>query len=108
MRTTADSTNYNPPRLSGNLAQSAPRQTYKSNPLYCNYQKVNEKKIYQIDENVVENQLKGFYNIFEEEGNKLTYSNKGFDKIAVNFVGIKAFAPSSAQSSPLDQSFTTF
>ena len=89
MRTTADSTNYNPPRQSGNSVQSAPRQTYQSNPPYCGYQKANEKEVYQVDKDAVENQLKGFYNTFEEKNDDVTYSDKGFDKIAVNFVGIE-------------------
>ncbi len=38
---------------------------------------------------MVENQPESFYNTFEEEGNDVTYSEEGFDKIAVNFVDIK-------------------
>lgn len=39
----------------------------------------------------MENQPKGLYNTFEEEDNNVTYLDKGFDEIAVNFVRIEAF-----------------
>lgn len=82
--------NYNPPCQSSNSTQAVPHQPYQSNPLYYSYQKTNEKRVYQIDEDVMENQSKGFYNIFEKEGNDMTYSDKSFDKIAVHFVCIEA------------------
>lgn len=37
----------------------------------------------------MKNQLVSFYNIFEEKGDDVTYLNKDFDKIAVNFVSIE-------------------
>ena len=81
--------NYNLPRQFSNSMQAAPHQAYQSNPLYYSYQKTDVKMVYQVDGDMVKNQLKGFYSIFEEEGDNVTYLNKDFDKIAVNFVGIK-------------------
>lgn len=37
----------------------------------------------------MENQPESFYTIFEDEGNNITYLDEGFNKIAVNSVGIK-------------------
>lgn len=37
----------------------------------------------------MENQPKGFYTTFENEERNVTYSDKGFDKVLVNFVGIE-------------------
>ena len=65
-------------------------QAYQSNPSYCSYQKTNKKRVYQVDENTVENQLKGFYTTFDKENDNVIYSDKDFDKIAINFVGIEA------------------
>lgn len=37
----------------------------------------------------MENQLEGFYIMFENEERDVTYSDEGFDKVLVNFVGIE-------------------
>ncbi len=85
----ADSANYNPPRQPINSMQSALCQAYQSNLPYRGYQKVDEKGVYQVDEDVVENQPNDFYNTFEEEGDDVIYSDEGFDKMTINFVGIE-------------------
>lgn len=37
----------------------------------------------------MKDQPKSFYTRFDDEGKDVTYSDKGFEKIAVNFVGIE-------------------
>lgn len=37
----------------------------------------------------MENKPDGFYTTFEDDKRDVSYSNKGFDKIIVNFVGIE-------------------
>ncbi len=88
-RAAANSANYNPPRQSGNSVQTASRQNYQSNPPYYGYQRLDEKGVYQVDENPVDDQPEGFYTTIEDEDDEMTYSDKGFDEIAVNFVGIE-------------------
>ncbi len=66
-----------------------PRQPYQSNQPYCGYQRAEEKGVYQVDEGQVEDGPEGFYTTFENEANKVSYSNEGFDKVTVNFVGIE-------------------
>ena len=68
---------------------SAPRQPYQSSPPDCGHQKTDEKGVYQIDRDLVEDQPEGFYTIFGDEGEDVTYSDKGFEEVAVNFVGIE-------------------
>ncbi len=89
-RTAASAANYNPPRQLSASAQSAPCQAYQSNPPYRGYQKTDEKRVYQLDEDPVENQLEGFYTTFDENDKEFTYADEGFEKVAVNFVGIEA------------------
>lgn len=86
----ASTANYNLLyRLSG-YVQGASRQTYQSNPSYCDYQKTDKKGIYQLDKDQVENQLKSFYNTFNKDDKDITYANKGFKNVVVNFIRIKA------------------
>lgn len=66
-----------------------PRQLYQSSSPYRGYQKIDEKGLYQIDKDLVKGQPKGFYTIFDDVSKDVTYSDKDFKKIAVNFVGIK-------------------
>ncbi len=88
-RTTISAANYNPSRQLSAPAQSAPRQAYQSNPPSCGYQKTDEKGVYQLDEDPVENQTDGFYTTFDENDENVTYADKGFEEVAVNFVGIE-------------------
>lgn len=39
----------------------------------------------------MEDQPEGFYTIFDANGEDVTYSDKSFDKVVVNFVGIETF-----------------
>lgn len=80
-----NSANYNPPRQPSNMAQSASHHNYQSNPPYRGYQKVNDKVLYQVDKDSVNDQPQGFYTIFGHKGNEITYLNKDFDEIAVKF-----------------------
>ncbi len=88
-RPAANSTTYNPPRQPINPAQAAPRQPYQSNQPYRGYQRAEEKGVYQVDKGPVEDELEGFYTTFENEADKVFYSNEGFDEVTVNFVGIE-------------------
>ena len=49
-----------------------------------------EKGLYQIENDATEQQLEGFYTMFEPEEEELAYSDEGFDKDFVNFVGNEA------------------
>ena len=89
VRAIANLANYNLPHQPANSAQTASRQNYQSNPPYCGYQKVNEKGVYQVDKNPVDDQSESFYTTFGDEGDEMTYSDKGFDKITMNFVKIE-------------------
>lgn len=51
--------------------------------------KKQKKKVYQVDNEVMKDQPKGFYTILKFEKKDITYSDKGFDKVIINFVGIK-------------------
>lgn len=86
----ASAANYNPPRQFSGSAQSALRQAYQSNPSYRGYQKTDEKRVYQLDADPVENQLEGFYTTFDKNDKEVTYADKGFEEVAVNFIGIEA------------------
>lgn len=44
-----------------------------------------------MNKNAMENQPESFYNTFDKDGDNVTYSEEGFDKIVVNFVSIEAF-----------------
>lgn len=46
--------------------------------------------IYQFDKNLVENQPKSFYITFDKDDEDVTYANKGFKEVVVNFVRIEA------------------
>lgn len=37
----------------------------------------------------MKDQSEGFHTTFDEDGEDITYSNKGFDGVIVNFVGIE-------------------
>lgn len=86
IRVTVNSPKYNPLRQTSNSTQAVTYQTHQSNPLYRGYQKTNKKEVYQVEKDLIKDQPKGFYTIFEDKSNNLTYSDKGFNKIAVNFV----------------------
>lgn len=60
---------------------------------YHGYQKNNKKRIYQIDNNTIEDQPKGFHTTFEIEEKYMTYLNKSFDEIIISFIKINIACP---------------
>lgn len=64
-------------------------QQYQSNLFQCTYQRNNKKKIYQIENKDMKNQPKSFYVTFDGKKKDVTYLNKKFNKILVNFMIIK-------------------
>ena len=84
-RNAADSTNYNPPRYSGNFCQAVPYQPYQLGPPQCAYQRAKEKGIYEIDNDPAPE-------IDEEDldAENSYFANKGYDKLQVNFVAIES------------------
>lgn len=44
----------------------------------------------QVDGDPMEDQPESFYTRYDDENNDITHSDKGFEEIAVNFVGIDA------------------
>lgn len=75
--------------LSGMFYQVILCQLYQLNFLYYSYQRSNKKKIYQIDNKILENLPKGFYIVFEAKREEINYLNKGFNKVVINFIGIE-------------------
>ncbi len=85
--------------------QLTPRQPYQTNPPNRGYQRSNEKEVYQIEDEDTEQHPEGFYMTFEQEGEEVQYSDKGFDEVDANFVGIESLygkcgAPFSLKSLP--------
>lgn len=66
------------------------RQLYQLNQPYRGYQKADKKRVYQIDNDVMEDQPERFHTTFKTEDEEVTYSDKGFNKVFVNFVRIEA------------------
>lgn len=64
-------------------------QQYQSEPLCHAYQKSDKKRVYQVNDKDVEDQLEDFYITFENEERDVTYLDKGFGKVLVNFVKIE-------------------
>ena len=63
-----------------------------------------EKGVYQVDDKDFKNCPKGFYMTFDPEGEEIHYSDKGFEEVIANFVGIEtvcskcsSFFPSKSQ-----------
>lgn len=81
------STNYNTSFISGNFA---PCQLYQLVLSQYIYQNAKEKEVYQIDKEEFGDHLKGFYTTLEHETKEGQYSDKGFDKVDTNFVGIES------------------
>lgn len=81
-------TNKNTSRELSSSIQAASRQTFQSNPPYRDYQKTDKKRVYQVDRDPIKDQSEGFYTRYNNEAEDITYSNKGFEKIAVNFIRI--------------------
>lgn len=83
------------PRTGGNFndgptPRQVPRQPYQSNSSYRGYQWPNEKGVYQVDDNdEFGSHLEGFYITLDQNAEEVQYSNKGFDKVDANFVGIE-------------------
>lgn len=73
----------------GTPYQAMPYQPYQSNLLHYGYERNNEKRVYQVDNNLIDNQSESFYIIFELKEGDVNYLDKGFDKDVVNFVEIK-------------------
>ena len=52
---------------------------------------MNDKKgVYQFNDEEADLHLKGFYTTLEQESKEVQYSDKGFDKVNANFVGVEA------------------
>lgn len=77
-------------------------QLYQSNQVYYNYSKNNKKRIYLIDDKAIEDQLEGFHIIFDVDKEDITYLDKGFDKVIINFVRIETFCLKCYSSFPLE------
>lgn len=84
-RNAGDLTNYNPPHYSGNSRQAVPRQPYQSRSPQRAYQCAEEQRVYQIDNDPAPE-------IDEEDldAENSYFTNKGYDKLQVNFVGIES------------------
>ena len=80
--------------------QAAPRQPYQSGPTQRAYQHAEEKEVYQVDSDAIEQQPEGFHTTFEPEEEELAYSHEGFDEGFVNFVGIEAVCSKCHSSFP--------
>ena len=70
--------------------QPAPHVPYQSNPPNRGYQKINEKGVYQIEDEDTDQHPEGFYTTFEQESEEVQYSDEGFDEMDANFVGIES------------------
>lgn len=57
--------------------------------MYCVYQKNNKKRVYHVNNKDIKNQPKGFYITFEDKKKDVTYLNKDFNKVIINFVEIE-------------------
>lgn len=101
IRNVGNSSNYNPLRQSGNSRQAILHQLYQSNQLYCGYLKSNKKGVYQVDNEAMKDQSESFYTIFDADGEDITYLDKSFDKLIVNFIGIETFCLKCHSSFPL-------
>lgn len=64
-------------------------QSYYIFFLYHGYESYEEKKVYQVDNNFIKDQLPRFYIILEIKEKDVIYSKKDFDKIVVNFIRIE-------------------
>ena len=82
--------NRNAPRQPSAAHQLAPREPYQSNPPYRGYQRNNEKGVYQVTDENIDQHLKGFYTTLEQKSEEVQYSDEGFDEIDTNFVGIES------------------
>lgn len=88
-RNTGNSANYNPLRWSGNSRQAIPCQLYQSNQPYHGYPKNNKKGIYQIDDKAMKDQPDCVHTTFDVDGKDIIYSDKGFQEVIINFIGIE-------------------
>ncbi len=84
-RNAADSTNYNPQRHSGNSRQVVPRQSYQSGLFQRAYQHAKEKGVYQIDDDPAPE-----INGEDLDAENFYFTNKGYNELQVNFVGIES------------------
>lgn len=73
-----------------NLHPPIPCHPYQSKQSYHSYYRANEKKLYQIDDKEFDDCSYGFYTTLENEAKEVHYSDECFDKVNVNFVGIKS------------------
>lgn len=69
--------------------QSMLHQLYQSNPPYRSYQRSNKKIVYPIGDEKTDPHLKGFYVILKWKDKEVQYSNKRFDYLNTNFIGIE-------------------
>ena len=77
------------PMPPSDLRPPVPRQPYQSAQSQCVYQHAEEKGVYQLNNKNFENRPEGFYTIFDPEGEEVDYSDKGFEEVIANFVGIE-------------------
>lgn len=84
-----NSANYNSLCQFGNSYQAIPHQSYQLNQFYYSYPKNNKKEVYQVDNEAIKDQPEGFYNIFDANEEDVTYLDKRFDEVIVNFVRIE-------------------
>lgn len=68
-----------------------PHQQYPLNSSYYGYQRANKKELYQIIDKEFDDCPKGFYMMLKHKTKDVQYSDKSFDKMDANFVGIELF-----------------
>lgn len=88
-RPDALSSNRVPPFPPSDPRSTALRQPYQSNPPHRGYQRSDKNGVHQIDDESSEDCPDGFYAAHEPENKEVHYSDKGFDEVFANFVGIE-------------------
>lgn len=67
-------------------------QPYQSNLSYRSYQRPNKKEVYPFNDNdEYGSHPKSFYITLNQDTKEVQYSDKYFDKVDANFVGIETF-----------------
>lgn len=69
--------------------QPASHKPYQSSSPYYDYQKSNKKGIYQITNEDTDPYLEGFYTTLKQENEEVQYSDKRFDEVDTNFIGVE-------------------
>ena len=76
------------------------RQPYQSAQSQRIYQHAEQKGVYQLNNKNFENRPEGFYTTFDSEGEEVDYSDKGFEEVIANFVGIETVCSKCSFSFP--------